>query len=123
MARQNRRTTRKNQGVKAKGVSEKKSLKKSVNKEIKTDKLNKNVDRNIKKESVDKPIDNVEETIITELNQRVRVLNDIDTINGTLYKDQVVKVESVGDGLKDLRVADDMGRIWFVNLTDVSTKL
>ena len=49
-----------------------------------------------------------------------RVLETVTTVEGTLYKDEVVTFENKEeDG--DWRVKDNMGRIWFVNknqLTD-----
>jgi len=72
---------------------------------------------------VEKPVENVTESIINEWGQKVKIVNDISTIEGTLYKDEMVKVESTGNGIKDLRVIDNLGRVWYVNLTDVSTKV
>ena len=52
--------------------------------------------------------------------QKYRVIETITTVDGTLYKDELVAFENKEeDG--DWRVKDNMGRIWYVNpksLTD-----
>ena len=52
--------------------------------------------------------------------QKYRVIETITTVDGTLYKDELVAFEhKEEDG--DWRVKDNMGRIWYVNpksLTD-----
>ena len=59
--------------------------------------------------------------VITEKNQKVKVLNDVSTVDGTLHKDEVVTVESIiSTGYK---VIDNVGRFWFVKTNDISTKL
>ena len=151
MARQNPRTTRKGRGVRAKGVRKKtpirnipkkKSVKKLMDKKMETNKTNITMDKNIVEEHTITKIDeevvekstkkskstipseeNVAEGIINEWGQKVKIMNDISTVEGTLYKDEIVKVEATGDGIKDLRVIDNLGRVWYVNLTDISTKV
>jgi len=44
---------------------------------------------------------------------RLKVIETITTVNGTLYKNEVVKVLDNTDN--NYRVKDSMGRIWFVN--------
>ncbi len=44
---------------------------------------------------------------------RLKVIETITTVNGTLYKNEVVKVLDNIDN--NYRVKDSMGRIWFVN--------
>ena len=52
--------------------------------------------------------------------QKYRVIETITTVDGTLYKEELVTFENKEeDG--DWRVKDNMGRIWYVNpknLTD-----
>jgi len=52
--------------------------------------------------------------------QKYRVIETITTVDGTLYKDELVAFQNKEeDG--DWRVKDNMGRIWYVNpksLTD-----
>jgi len=54
------------------------------------------------------------------IKKKYRVLKTITTVEGTLYKEEVVTfVNEEEDG--DWRVKDNMGRIWYVNpkqLTD-----
>tara|TARA_Y100000996_G_scaffold388545_1_gene348195 strand:+ start:740 stop:925 length:186 start_codon:yes stop_codon:yes gene_type:complete len=54
------------------------------------------------------------------MKKKYRVLETITTVEGTLYKDEMVTfINEEVDG--DWRVKDNMGRIWFVNknqLTD-----
>ena len=96
MARQNRRTTRKNRVVK-----EKKDKKPTI-------KFPKNID----------------DHTITEVGQKVKILNDISTVNGTLYKGEIVKVEtSINMGKNNLKVIDNLGRFWFINSKDITTKI
>jgi len=44
---------------------------------------------------------------------KLKVIETITTVNGTLYKNEVVKVLDNIDN--NYRVKDSMGRIWFVN--------
>ena len=47
------------------------------------------------------------------MKKKFRVLDTITTVNGTLYKDEIVTLENKeADG--DWRVKDSMGRIWFI---------
>jgi|TARA_B100001094_G_C17913710_1_gene662471 hypothetical protein len=48
------------------------------------------------------------------MKQKMKVTESITTVNGTLYKDELVILEDVNSN-KDYRVKDTMGRIWFVN--------
>tara|TARA_Y100000996_G_scaffold394186_1_gene358312 strand:- start:51 stop:254 length:204 start_codon:yes stop_codon:yes gene_type:complete len=59
------------------------------------------------------------------IKKKYRVLKTITTVEGTLYKDEMVAfINEEVDG--DWRVKDTMGRIWFVNknqLTDSPVSL
>jgi len=67
---------------------------------------------------------NIDEHTITAIGQKVKVLNDISTIDGTLYKDEIVKVEAaIHFGNSNLKVIDNLGRYWFVNSKDITTKI
>ena len=46
--------------------------------------------------------------------KKYRVLETITSVDGTLYKEEVVTFENEEDD-GDWRVKDNMGRIWFVN--------
>tara|TARA_Y100001963_G_C6657736_1_gene388916 strand:- start:23 stop:205 length:183 start_codon:yes stop_codon:yes gene_type:complete len=46
-----------------------------------------------------------------------KILSTVTTVNGTLYKDEVVKIEGTENG--DLRVRDATGKIWYVEKTNI----
>ena len=54
-----------------------------------------------------------------KVGQKVKMIVDIPSVNGMLYRDTVVKVDSMGYPDKDLRVVDDVGKIWYVNFNDI----
>ena len=98
MARQNQKNIRKNQKGRVVKVED-------TTKIVDTTKLEKLTD----------------EHIITEVNQKVKVLNDVSTVDGTLHKGEIVVVENqTSSGYK---VIDNVGRFWFVKTNDISTKL
>ena len=47
---------------------------------------------------------------------RVRILKNIPSVDGTLYKGDRCKIDEIG---KKIRVTDNMGRIWYVNKKDI----
>ena len=50
--------------------------------------------------------------------KRVCIQEDIPTINGMLYKNTIVKVDSLEEN--KLRVQDRSGKLWWVQYTQVS---
>ena len=50
---------------------------------------------------------------------KVKITENIYTVDGTLYKDSIVKVDQVGFPDKDLRVIDNVGKIWYVNYYEI----
>ena len=50
---------------------------------------------------------------------KLKVVYTISSSDGILYKDTVVKVEAIGFPDKDLRVIDPVGKIWYLNFSDV----
>ena len=57
--------------------------------------------------------------------KKYRVLETITSVDGTLYKEELVTFENKEDD-GDWRVKDNMGRIWYVdpkNLTDLPVAL
>ena len=54
-----------------------------------------------------------------KIGDKVRVLKNIPTVNGTLYEGDICKIDAKGFPDKDLRITDSMGRIWYVNSGDV----
>tara|TARA_Y100001963_G_C6717308_1_gene417319 strand:+ start:1043 stop:1237 length:195 start_codon:yes stop_codon:yes gene_type:complete len=51
--------------------------------------------------------------------QKVIINKDIHTPNGVLYKESIVKIDAIGFPDKDIRVTDDIGKIWYLNFSDV----
>ena len=52
--------------------------------------------------------------------QKVRMIENVVTFDGALYKDTVVKIDEIGPFPdKDLRVIDDVGKIWYVDFYDI----
>ena len=62
---------------------------------------------------------------VVMVKKKYRVIKTVTTVDGTLYKDELVAFENKEeDG--DWRVKDNMGRIWYVdpkNLTDLPVAL
>jgi len=131
MARQNPKTIRKNREVKGKGVNKKLRSVKMPPKKVTTDKpaADKPVTppaKAVTPKPKRKPLKNVDlgDYVITSYGQKVKMMNDISTVDGTLYKNEVVKIESSsGIAGKDLRVVDTLGRVWYVSYSDISTKV
>ena len=119
MVQRNQNTTKKGRRARAKSVN-----KKTLPKKTTTTKTTVNKPTTVNKSPDVAPVKNIDEHTITELGQKVKMLNDISTIDGTLYTDEVVKVEAaVGISGKELRVVDTLGRVWYVNFADISTKV
>ena len=53
-----------------------------------------------------------------KINERVRIEEDIPTIDGMLYKNTIVKVDNLEEG--KLRVQDRSGKLWWVGYNQVS---
>ena len=51
---------------------------------------------------------------------KVKIVANIYTVDGTLYKDSIVRIDQVGFPDKDLRVIDNVGKIWYVNYYDIT---
>ena len=52
--------------------------------------------------------------------QRVRVESDIPSENGMLYKHSLVKIDEWNDVSKKIRVIDSIGKVWWIEPTEVS---
>ena len=52
--------------------------------------------------------------------QRVRIETDIPSENGMLYKDSIVKLDEFNDKTKKIRVTDNLGKVWWIEPTQVS---
>jgi hypothetical protein len=55
------------------------------------------------------------------LGQRVRIEVDIPSENGMLYKDSIVKLDDFNDKTKKIRVTDSVGKVWWVEPSQVSS--
>lgn len=55
-----------------------------------------------------------------EVGQRVRVETDIPSPDGVLYRNQLVKISEWNDKTKKIRVTDSVGKVWWIEPTDVS---
>ena len=56
-----------------------------------------------------------------EIGQRVRIESDIPSENGMLYKDSIVKLDEFNDRINKIRVTDNLGKVWWVEPTQVSS--
>ena len=55
------------------------------------------------------------------IGQRVRIETDIPSENGMLYKDSIVKLDEFNDSTKKIRVTDNLGKVWWVEPSQVSS--
>ena len=55
------------------------------------------------------------------IGQRVRIEFDIPSENGMLYKDTIVKLDEFNDTTKKIRVTDSLGKVWWVEPSQVSS--
>ena len=54
-----------------------------------------------------------------KIGDKVKITENIYSVEGTLYKGTVVEIEEIGFPDKDLRVSDDVGKIWYLNFYDI----
>lgn len=52
------------------------------------------------------------------LGQQAKILKTISTFNGTLYKNEIVKVDRSEN--EHYRIVDSSGRIWYVEKKDIT---
>ena len=52
-----------------------------------------------------------------KLNSKVKIVKTVTTVNGTLYENEIVRIDRSENG--HYRVKDPMGRIWFVDKNNV----
>ena len=55
---------------------------------------------------------------VIRVGDKVKIINNIPTSDGMLYENSIVKVNEIID--TKMRVTDSIGKIWFVNPSDVS---
>tara|TARA_Y100000593_G_scaffold80855_1_gene151041 strand:+ start:1307 stop:1498 length:192 start_codon:yes stop_codon:yes gene_type:complete len=51
--------------------------------------------------------------------QKIKINRDIPSVDGMLYKNTHVTIDETGFPDKDIRVKDDVGKIWYINFEDV----
>ena len=52
---------------------------------------------------------------------KAKITENIYTVDGTLYKGSIVKIDEVGPFPdKDVRVIDDVGKIWYLDYIDLA---
>ena len=56
-----------------------------------------------------------------KIGQKVRIEENIPSENGMLYKDSIVKLDEWNELTKKLRVTDSLGKVWWVEPTQVSS--
>ena len=54
-----------------------------------------------------------------KIGDKVKITENIYSVEGTLYKGTVVEIEEMGFPDKDLRVSDNVGKIWYLNFYDI----
>ena len=57
---------------------------------------------------------------VLKVGERVRIEEDIPSINGMLYKNSIVKVDEFNLDTKKIRVTDNLGKIWWIEPSFVS---
>ena len=56
---------------------------------------------------------------IIKVGQKAVISRNIPSVDGMLYADTKVTIDEIGFPDKDFRVKDDMGKIWYINLSDI----
>ena len=54
------------------------------------------------------------------LGERVRIEEDIPSVDGMLYKNSIVKLDEFNDKTKQVRVTDRVGKIWWLKPNQIS---
>ena len=60
-----------------------------------------------------------------KINDKVKIIKDIPSVNGMLHSGTIVKIDEITEGRADhgpIRVVDTLGKIWWVNSTDISKR-
>jgi len=60
-----------------------------------------------------------------KIGDKVKIIKDIPSVNGMLHKDAIVKIDEITDSNPvrgSIRVVDNIGKIWWVNLTDINER-
>ena len=55
-----------------------------------------------------------------EVGQKVKVVENIPSVDGMLYENTIVKISEYDDTKETIRVTDSLGKIWWINPSAVS---
>ena len=55
-----------------------------------------------------------------EIGNRVKVQDDIPSVDGILYKNQIVKIDEWNTSTEKIRVTDNIGKVWWIEPSQVS---
>ena len=62
-----------------------------------------------------------------KIGDKVKIVKDIPSVNGMLHVGTVVKIDEITEGINpvrgSIRVTDNLGKIWWVNSTDISERI
>ena len=61
-----------------------------------------------------------------KIGDKVKIKKDIPSVNGMLHRDTIVKIDEITDSNPvrgNIRVTDTLGKIWWVNSTDISKEI
>ena len=62
-----------------------------------------------------------------KIGDKVKIVKAIPSINGMLHKNTIVKIDEITEGINpvrgNIRVTDSLGKIWWVNSTDISKEI
>jgi hypothetical protein len=54
--------------------------------------------------------------------QKVKITENIYTVDGTLYKGTIVKIDEIGPFTDtDIRIIDDVGKIWYLDFSSIES--
>ncbi len=55
-----------------------------------------------------------------KIGERVRIEKDIPSVDGMLHKNTIVKIDEHNSKENTIRVTDSLGKIWWIDPSDVS---
>tara|TARA_B100000287_G_C20434964_1_gene703129 strand:+ start:378 stop:590 length:213 start_codon:yes stop_codon:yes gene_type:complete len=55
-----------------------------------------------------------------EVGEKVRIQENIPSVNGMLYKDSIVKISEWDEKNNKIRVTDSLGKVWWVESSHIS---
>ena len=62
-----------------------------------------------------------------KIGDKVKIIKDIPSVNGMLHSGTTVKIDQITEGKTlmrgSIRVIDPLGKIWWVNSTDISKEI